>query len=391
MSKTYDVMDFGAVGDGVADDHFAIQTTLKLAASNNGCMYVPGGVYKCGASLRLNNVANRVSVRGDGPNASVLRPVGCDGLNLSFQQSGQLQPYGANIQDIGFSPMGGVGAAGSPIVISYGTPAVSNDHYEPSTIIRNVVANSNDTDWWTNGVDLNGAWNPRLTDVFVSGSPHGGNWGLLEGAGFILRRSCVNAHFVNCSANFWHRGFAYATGTGVNDPNTEGIFFSNCSFVAVYKGVEIYGNPNFVIPGIGSVPRVSGITWNGGLIELRQTGTVGGSAAFDLRHVWDAQIVGMMMLSDKIEGYGCFLSTVKRITVSGCAVQAFNIGLVTDGICDAVLSCGNSYCNTPTQNIFTPDTTGSRSYGHVCDRSPVDIDQGAAITRPRPNLMAFQS
>ncbi len=60
------VKDFGAVGDGVADDTAEINAAL---ASGAKMVYIPAGTYKVSATL---NVPVNVSIVGDGPNASII-------------------------------------------------------------------------------------------------------------------------------------------------------------------------------------------------------------------------------------------------------------------------------------------------------------------------------
>ena len=65
----YNVKDYGAVGDGVADDTAEIQSAIDDAYANGGgTVYVPAGIYKMtGVMLR-----DKVSLRGDG-DGSILR------------------------------------------------------------------------------------------------------------------------------------------------------------------------------------------------------------------------------------------------------------------------------------------------------------------------------
>jgi hypothetical protein len=60
------VKDFGAVGDGVADDTVEINAAL---ASGAKMVHFPAGTYKVSATL---NVPVNVSIVGDGPNASII-------------------------------------------------------------------------------------------------------------------------------------------------------------------------------------------------------------------------------------------------------------------------------------------------------------------------------
>ena len=57
------VKDFGAVGNGVADDTAEIQAALTAAASSGGMVWIPKGTYKISSTL---TVPNGVSVSGPG-------------------------------------------------------------------------------------------------------------------------------------------------------------------------------------------------------------------------------------------------------------------------------------------------------------------------------------
>ncbi|GGL19514.1 right-handed parallel beta-helix repeat-containing protein [Mangrovihabitans endophyticus] len=65
----YDVRDFGASGDGVADDTGALQDALDAARASGGIVFVPPGVYL----TRRLALGSRVHLRGAGGDATVLR------------------------------------------------------------------------------------------------------------------------------------------------------------------------------------------------------------------------------------------------------------------------------------------------------------------------------
>jgi hypothetical protein len=264
--------------------------------------------------------------------------------------------------------------------VTYGSPSFTNDHSEPSVVIRNVSICSDDANRWSNGIDLTSAWNIRLTDCFISGGSFGGAWSNLTGHGIALHRSCVNSHIVNCHCNFWATAFHYDTGTGPNDHNTEGLFFSNCSFVAVLKGVHITGNPNYLIGDV-PVPRVSGFVWQGGLVELRSIGTPGGSAAFHLVRVNESMISGAMMINDTIDltSYAIFADSCSTLSVVGCNVYSYTYGFLTTGVCRAVVTSSSTFVNCSTQVVYSPDTVESRSFGHVRFNNPAnEVDQNGS-------------
>lgn len=245
------------------------------------------------------------------------------------------------------------------------------DPFEPSVVIRNVEVVSDDTNYWANGVDITSAWNVCMTDCFISGGRHGDVWNSLSGNGIALHRSCVNSHFLNCHCNYWSNGFYYDTGTGTNDPNTQGIFFSNCSMVAVKKGCFITGNPNYSY-------GIAALTWMGGLIEIRSKNVTSGSAAFHLVRVDQVMISGMMMTNEDLTttSYGVFADTCNSSSIIGCSIYSFTFGPVTVGTCKAIVIGGCNFVNCGNQVNFSPNTTASRSYGHVLfNNSANEVDQ----------------
>lgn len=69
LAQTISVKDFGAVGDGVADDTTAF-TAAFTAAGTNGCVYAPTGTYKISSEVTVT-----CSFYGDGA-GTVIKPSG---------------------------------------------------------------------------------------------------------------------------------------------------------------------------------------------------------------------------------------------------------------------------------------------------------------------------
>jgi hypothetical protein len=366
-TRSFDPTELGAIGDGVADDFQALYQAFNAAITFRGHVRIPAGRYRTTQSLEFANLVTPLSVTGAGPNvATLISGSGQPILILSFKQDGIHQPYGLNLEGVGFLPDG---PCASPLIVSYGNPTATSDHYRCSTVIRNCWFASDDTNYFTNGPKFEAAWNVSISDCVFSGRGNlpEQNWNLLSGNGVSFTRMCVNTSFINCRFNFW------ATGVDVRG-NTEGLFFSNCSMVAVKRGHWVVGDP---ADGAG---RMSTFTWTGGMIELRVKGTDTGSAGFHLVNVWSALITGCQVITDAITpahgfSYGAFLDHCRGIVVTGCDLNAVDKGVFARN-CVAVNVHGNTSTNTAVMTELESGTILSRSHGNIrVDGKVQEIDQ----------------
>lgn len=88
--RFYNVQSFGAQGDGIADDSYAIQSALDLAYRNRAAVYFPAGVYLVNP-LKPVTVYSNTKVIGEG-NRSVIKA-----NSATFGQS-MVHLHGKNIQ-----------------------------------------------------------------------------------------------------------------------------------------------------------------------------------------------------------------------------------------------------------------------------------------------------
>ncbi len=103
LNKLRDVVsvrDFGAVGDGVADDTAAIQAAISATnPTSGGCVYLPSGTYKVTSTI---NVANqRVTICGDGVSTIILFVPTSDDVCFNFD-AGSVLLVQCAMQDICF-------------------------------------------------------------------------------------------------------------------------------------------------------------------------------------------------------------------------------------------------------------------------------------------------
>ena len=134
MQDLVSVKDFGAVGDGIADDTAAIQAGIDLACQYGGCVYLPAGTYKITSALVFSmnsgtvDPFKRPSMRGDGMAATTIyQTVNDNGIEIvgfdtipagyclfqDFTLYGyQLNKIGIALQDIAFATIDNVYLAG---------------------------------------------------------------------------------------------------------------------------------------------------------------------------------------------------------------------------------------------------------------------------------------
>lgn len=91
------VKDFGAVGDGVADDSAAIQAAINTGKR----VYIPAGTYLC--NLVVNN---KTIIEGEGSTATILIPFSITTAAITYTNIGTYWSYHSKVEGIGFHGVG---------------------------------------------------------------------------------------------------------------------------------------------------------------------------------------------------------------------------------------------------------------------------------------------
>ena len=372
-SDTYNVREFGAVGDGSHDDTDAIQEAINcVSVAGIGAVVFPAGKYKIVSELTLpSNPACNISMLGQGPNVSIIYQTGLgeNAINFNFANSGVTQPYRLTVKDLGFEASV---AAGRAIMVSYGDPAATSSHYNEGLLVNNVCIRSDSPGAYNHGIDIESGWNVNISNSTISGSAFGGTWTSLVGSGVRFRRSCVNSHINNCQMNFWLTGIYFsAEGSGAANPNTEGLFCANNSLVACRRGVWLDGNPN------ATSPWLPGFTWTGGLVELRAA-----IMGFDLYRCSELTITNAFVLQDAASignnAAAFYINNCKNAVVHGNIVYAMDRGLVTSDTCLGINVSNNVFTGGGTQVNFQNGTTESVSRGNIVNGAPrIELNGGA--------------
>lgn len=74
QTERRNILDYGAVGDGVADDSSAIQAAIDSLSGDGGIIFFPVGTYKIGTSIKLRD---HITLQGSGfntPDGTIIKP-----------------------------------------------------------------------------------------------------------------------------------------------------------------------------------------------------------------------------------------------------------------------------------------------------------------------------
>jgi hypothetical protein len=216
LRDTVSVKDFGAVGDGVADDTVAIQAAIN--AANGRTLYLPAGTYRLNSGLSYVTSGSSVFTKGlaligDGPDATVLDFRGStQAINIDTDASAEFQMW------IRFEGIKLVGSSAS------GT---------------------------ADGIRLRRAYMVALDHVWITGFPGDGvaivmNEGDLDGSNMVHLRQC---RIENCA------------GWGINSDVTGP--YNEFSFLLLeHTFIQQCGTASVTVP-----PPSGGMKWKGQVLH----------------------------------------------------------------------------------------------------------------------------
>lgn len=290
LRETVSVTDFGAVGDGVADDTAAIQAAISSLSSSGGTVFFPKGTYRIASTLLVEY--SRITLEGEGILASTIQNTSAASTAIKFAAN----PDSSLIYGNGLSNL----RVNVPLNLDSNAKGVEMIHCDTFRMdkvrIENHLVN----------VTLNGCVNTNVTDsIFYTGeyfttTPKTGSRSVvLQNYSISPIDQVANVYFSGCQISGLRN-------TTTNLPRVEyallldscdTIFFTNCNFTGAQSTVKlmaaransgiyattfsncyanglIVGSPQVCVSSYGidisgsaAGTQVADITWTGGLIQ----------------------------------------------------------------------------------------------------------------------------
>ncbi|MGO4637240.1 glycosyl hydrolase family 28-related protein [Mesorhizobium sp. 2RAF45] len=378
-SSFVNVKDFGAVGDGVADDTAAIQAAVNAAGAQKRGLYAPGGTYNH-SEITLPQRPTRIV--GDGPSKTVFVNTVAGGNAFKFiATGGNRDPDDfaliKSVQFADLSIMKNTADGGIGIWVEWVKNDTNNQVYFSADNVQ--VYCDKGTSWsFTKGIYLkncNGSsWNNVVVkgDNSESASASANPYTMTHAIHFDqdtvgLTTGNINHYITNITTG--------ASGYGLRvDGWYEGFFITNSSFVQHWKGVSNSGsaalNSVFNLVNCHMDCRVYPLEFTSTFklhvvnCDLFKNGTGAGFAGdtaklFDCMH---ASFIGCTFSTGDTTlpiginaNSGCF-----RMTVVGNNFQSCSNGVVLNCTTNGALVQGNIFYNCSVGVLLFTGTADNR-------------------------------
>lgn len=288
----YNVLDYGATGNGVTDDTTAIQAALTAASAAGGKVVVPAGTYKVTTTLTLTG--NGVTFEGAGRGNTTL--VWAGGATAMLTLGAPTVPiYRWQVRGLALNDPTSAATYGA--YLDFAREGVMEDVWLHQGFTNTAL--------YLAGTSTDGNWTNRFTRVTVDSC---------AGVGTYCGPQTNAVMFVGCN-------WTSCAGDHVQFGQAQGVKFIGCQFEQAGSGYEIHAN------GGASGDRLLNCSWTDCYFELK-SGTAGARAFYF------ENSGGHSLTIEELQVSGCFLwgqgtatyLLESNVTSGGCRGLIWNCG-----------------------------------------------------------------
>lgn len=357
------VLDYGAVGDGATDDTTAIQAAIDAVdTAGGGEIFFPAGEYKCNVTLK-----KYVSLRGEGPLASILKPqfddhvitfdntdsvqylkiesIGIEGDQTFTSQDGIHMTPGAGdrynfivFDNLRIRNCGRYGIRGVAAADGTGFPFIQSIHIEHCRI----------QDCLNAGISFDGRVlesSARDTAIVQNGGTSGAN----NNAELLLNATWGGGPrrflFSNCALNHFQAISSGNTGTALKLEGTQQAMVQNCDFESANPFISISNSTSRATTIIGC--------------KLQTTYTIANGIDIDA-------------------GRGIYIEN-NTFSATGTATNAINSNVVEGQVLNINVGSANFFSGYAQAWVDNPETTISSGTASISRTTfTVDTEANAA-------------
>lgn len=351
-APVFNVLNYGALGDGTADDTAAVSAAISAAmttvtdgagAATRAVVYFPRGNYRLASAITVTAPVDStrfdLQFRGDGMGVSNITQssAGANGFVIDLAGATPDVSMSRTVEFTDLTLRAGA-ICGRAIRINNGSS--TSYHKSPgSRLVRVAIESPTTSLYWANGVQFNQSWNAVVDGCFIAGNPTSDAG--LSGYGVDLTGLCINFTLTNTQLNFWDTGFASINNSvSTSDQNTEGIVLDKVFMVPVRTGVHVKGNPNADFASLGLdwdgryvTGRVAFVSLSNSHIDARG---LGGTAPLKLENVNAFMITSNMFIASSGSANIAYLNEAYEGTFTGntlfgpCSVGVEVVGKSTN-------------------------------------------------------------
>ncbi len=239
FAEVINVLDYGAVGDGVTDDATAVQAALNIIVTAGfGALYFPAGNYIIGTQVAISSSAQEIAIYGDGVEVTKLTVPSTNttgALSLTFtDRTSQI-----TVRDMSILADGKQLGTGLKI-----TQPEGGNRHNRTVYLSHLEVKGIDTteDCFITSIDLTGCWRPLL-DAVIVGGPFGtgisDDWSNTSEQFF----STLGIDLDDCYSPALQNCYIWSAATGISSITTgaaeeEGFYMTNTKIVGVKTALD---------------------------------------------------------------------------------------------------------------------------------------------------------